>query len=301
MQNTFIGSLLLLGGIWVSLGSNKTKGTILLITLLLIVSISLVISLKTAPDVTEHLDGGAETVKGSTGAGKGNAETGKGSSGVGKEIQLVKQLPMPLEISQPVASGEKVEKLARTIDQPPNPPFIKVSGKASKTVNNVKLTDANNNILQSGINNDGTEFNYQCPDGTNIVGYDLNTEGSGQQNTSIFGGFGPVYCADGTVIGNSVGKPKSGTIGQKPQTNLSKFDFVDNKVLAFDNSMMGTVNDSSLEQCAFVCDYLKENCGGFTHSETDKKCGLAYIVDSNKLQQNSKGRTYMKVQQNKAS
>jgi len=292
MQNTFIGGLLLLGGIWVSLGNNKTKGIILLVTLLLIVSISLVVSLQTnldVLDVKEHLDGGA---------GKAGAGAGAGKAGAGDGIGAGNQLPMPLEVSQPLASGESP---ARTIDQPPNPPFIKVSGKASKTVNNVKFTDANKNILQSGINNDGTEFNYQCPEGTNIVGYDLNTEGSGQQNTSILGGFGPVYCADGTVIGNSVGKPKSGTIGQKPQTNLSKFTFVDNKVLAFDNSMMGTVNDSSLEQCAFVCDYLKENCGGFTYSETDKKCGLTYIVDNNKLQQNSKGRTYMKVQQNKAS
>ena len=282
MQNTFIGGLLLLGGIWVSLGNNKTKGTILLITLLLIVSISLVVSLQTNLDVKEHLEAGS-----GAGAAAGN--------------QLVQPLPLPLEISQPVPSGEKVSSQNRTIDQPPNPPFTNVSGKASKTVNSIKFTDANKNILQSGINNDGTEFNYQCPEGTNIVGYDLNTEGSGQQNTSILGGFGPVYCADGTIIGNSVGKPKSGTIGEKPQTNLSKFNFVDNKVLAFDNSMMGTVNDSSLEQCAFVCDYLKDNCGGFTYSETDKKCGLTYIVDSNKLQQNSKGRTYMKVQQNKAS
>jgi hypothetical protein len=276
MQNTLIGGLLLLGGIWVSIKNNRTKGSILLITLLLIVSISLVVSLKpnnsssvSVPPsiVMEHLENPPQP------------------------------LPMPLEVPKPQASSasnQKAQPENIELKKTPNPPFTLIQGSASNTINNIQFVDTNNNVLYSGSNMDGTKFRYQCPSGTNIVGYEINNEGSDAKNSSIFGGFGPVYCADGTVIGSSVGKPQSQRVGQVPTTSLSSYQFVDSKSLAFDGSMMGTINDTNVEQCASMCTMLKDKCGGFTYNNDDKKCGLAYLIDSNKLQPNSNGRTYMK-------
>ena len=228
-------------------------------------------------------------------------------------------MPMPLAVPQPQAAGQQMPpqaplavpqgvpaaapnainmadvKCRRILEQPPNPPFNKIVGKAANTVENVQFLDTNNNMVESGMSSQGTDFNFQCPDGTNIVGYDLNNQGKERPDTSIFGGLGPIYCADGTIIGSGVGKAKSSMVGQKPQTNLSKFTYVDSKVLPFDDSMMGTLNESSLDQCAFVCDFLKDSCGGFTYSTADKKCGLAYSVDKTRLQPGTSGRTYMKA------
>jgi len=279
MQNTLIGGLLLLGGVWVSIRNNRTKGSILLLTLLLIVSISLVVSLKpnnSSPRISitlEHLENPAPA----------------------------QPLPMPLEVAKPEsasASNKSSEPQNIELKQTPNPPFNLVQGSASNTINNIQFVDNNNNVLYSGSSVEGTKFSYQCPTGTNIVGYEINTEGSGEKNTSIFGGFGPVYCADGTVIGTSVGKPQSQRVGQAPRTALSTYQFVDNKSLAFDGSMLGTINDANVEQCAQMCTMFDKKCGGFTFNDDDKKCGLVYLVDNKKLQPNSKGRTYVRPELN---
>lgn len=280
MQNTLIGGLLLLGGIWVSIRNNRTKGSILLLTLLLIVSISLVVSLKPAEGsrisiTLEHLENPVPQ----------------------------RPLPMPLEVAKPQsasASNRSSEPQNIELKKTPNPPFNLVQGSASNTINNIQFVDNNDNVLYSGSNVEGTKFSYQCPTGTNIVGYEINTEGSGEKNTSIFGGFGPVYCADGTVIGSSVGKPESQRVGQAPRTALSNYQFVDNKTLAFDGSMLGTINDSNVEQCAQMCNMFDKRCGGFTFSNDDKKCGLVYLVDNKKLQPNSNGRTYVRPEVNQS-
>ena len=278
MQNTLIGGLLLLGGIWVSITNNRTKGSILLITLLLIVSISLVVSLKPndspriAITLEEHLENPARP-------------------------QQQQPLPMPLEVPKPQlasSSNKSSEPQIIELKKTPNPPFNLIQGSASNTINNIQFVDTNNNVFYSGSNEAGTKFSYQCPAGTNIVGYEINSEGSGEKNSSIFGGFGPVYCADGTVIGTSVGKPESQRVGKVPNTSLSNYQFVDSKSLAFDGSMLGSINDTTVKQCAGMCTMLDKKCGGFTYNNDDKKCGLVYIVDNNKLQPNSKGRTYVK-------
>ena len=343
MQNTLIGGLLLFGGIWVSLGNNKTRGTILLVTLLLIVSLSLVINLQPAQAtvVSEYFD----------------AQPQQQVPQQQQPMALPENLPMPLTVPQPqgvpqqqgvpqpqgvpqqqgvqqlmptqgvpqqqgvqqlmptqvvpmpqaaqqllptqVVQQQQVavadNKCRRVVEQAPNPSFNKILGKAAKTVENVQFIDTNNCILESGTSSQGVDFNFQCPDGMSIVGYDINDQGKERSDTSIFGGLGPVYCADGTIIGSGVGKVKSSTVGQKPQTNLSKFTYVDSKVLPFDNNMMGTLNESTLDQCASVCDFLKDSCGGFTYNTADKKCGLAYSVDKTRLQQGTSGRTYMKA------
>jgi hypothetical protein len=209
------------------------------------------------------------------------------------QMVLPQQMPMPLTV--PVPQQQPQLQQSTVLKQAPNPPFNKIVGKATNTIDNVLFYDNNNNIMESGTSNKGNEFNFQCPDGQNIAGYDFNNEGKDPVDTSIFGGIGPVYCVDGTIVGSSVGKASDATLGSKPQTNLSKFNYVDNKVLPFDNTMLGTVNESSPDQCAFVCDYLKDNCGGFTYSNSDKKCGLVYSVDKTKLVNGSNGRTYMKI------
>jgi len=297
MQNTLIGGLLLFGGILVSLGNNKMRGSICLMTLLLIVSLSIVISLQPCNN---------ETVS-------ENFETMVLPQQQQAQMVLPQQMPMPLTVPVPQPQQQQAPMIlpqqmsmpltvpvpqlqqATVLKQAPNPPFNKIVGKATNTIENVLFYDNNNNIMESGSSNKGNEFNFQCPDGQNIAGYDFNNEGKDPVDTSIFGGIGPVYCVDGTIVGSSVGKASDATSGSKPQTNLSKFNYVDNKVLPFDNTMLGTVNESSPDQCAFVCDYLKDNCGGFTYNNSDKKCGLVYSVDKTKLVNESNGRTYMKI------
>ena len=54
MKNILISSLLFFGGIYVSLGTNKSQGLILIITLLIIVSLSLLFNFTI--NQTEHFD-----------------------------------------------------------------------------------------------------------------------------------------------------------------------------------------------------------------------------------------------------
>ena len=297
MHNTLIGGLLLFGGILVSLGNNKMRGSICLMTLLLIVSLSIVISLQPSDNdtVSENFE---TTVLPQQQMVQQQAPQQQLVQQQAPMI-LPQQMPMPLTVPVPQAIGQQPQQQqapqATVLKQAPNPPFNKILGKATNTIENVLFYDNNNNIMESGSSTKGNEFNFQCPDGQNIAGYAYNNEGREPVDTSIFGGIGPVYCVDGTIIGSSVGKASNAKAGSQPQTNLSKFNYVDNKVLPFDNTMLGTVNESSPDQCAFVCDYLKDNCGGFTYSNTDKKCGLVYSVDKTKLVNGSNGRTYMKI------
>ena len=297
MQNTLIGGLLLFGGILVSLGNNKMRGSICLMTLLLIVSLSIVISLQ--PSNNDTVRENFETMILPQQQALQAPMVLPQQQALQAPMVLPQQLPMPLTVPVPQAIGQQQQQpqlqQATVLKQAPNPPFNKIVGKATNTIENVIFYDNNNNIMESGSSNKGNEFNFQCPDGQNIAGYDFNNEGKEPVDTSIFGGIGPVYCVDGTIVGSSVGKASDATSGSKPQTNLSKFNYVDNKVLPFDNTMLGTVNESSPDQCAFVCDYLKDNCGGFTFNNSDKKCGLVYSVDKTKLVNDSNGRTYMKI------
>jgi len=186
-------------------------------------------------------------------------------------------------------------KCRRILEQAPNPPFDKITGKAANTVESVQFIDNNQNMVESGVGTAGTDFNFQCPQGTNIVGYDYNSQGNERYDTSLFGGIGPAYCADGTIVGKGVGKVKTSRIGNAPDTILSKFAYVDAKTMPIDDSSMGYINGSDITNCASVCDYLKDNCGGFTYDNNNKKCGLLYNVDNAQLQANSNGRTYQKV------
>ena len=186
-------------------------------------------------------------------------------------------------------------KCRRILEQAPNPPFNRIVGKAANTVESVQFIDVNDNMVESGVGTGGKDFSFQCPQGTDIVGYDMNAQGTERPDTSIFGGIGPVYCADGTVIGKGVGKVKTSRIGKAPDTMLSKFTFIDSKTTPIDQTAMGYMNGTTLENCAAVCDYLKDNCGGFTFDDGKKQCGLLYAVDNAKLQKDSRGRTYGKT------
>ena len=185
-------------------------------------------------------------------------------------------------------------KCRRILEQAPNPPFVKIMGKAANTVESVQFIDNNQNMVESGVGTGGTDFSFQCPQGTDIVGYDMNAQGNERPDSSIFGGIGPVYCQDGTIIGKGVGKVKTSRIGVAPDTMLAKFTFVDSKTMPINNTGMGYMNGGTIEQCATVCDYLKDNCGGFTYDNAKKSCGLLYAVDTTKLQPNTDGRTYQK-------
>lgn len=207
--------------------------------------------------------------------------------------------PMPQPQPQPSKAAQGVGmadiKCRRILEQPPNPPFNTIAGRYANTIESIQFRDANNNMVESGMSQQGKEFSYQCPDGTNIVGYDINNQGKERPDTSIFGGFGPVYCADGTVVGTGLGKEKTQTIGQRPQTELSGYSLVDGNQLAFDDSLMGKINESNLEQCAYVCNFLKDSCGGFTYDNGNKTCGLAYSIDRAKIRPKTGGRTYQKL------
>ena len=208
MENTVIGGLLLFGGIIISLGYNKTQGTILLLSLLMIVSISLLTSLQTseASVSTENFE---------------NKELTMPTLNI-PDVPAVpvtqQELPMPLNIQIPTALGENMPTITK-ITEAPNPPFKKIVGRSDKTVESVKFYDMNNKVLESGSSSRGTEFSYQCPNDSNIVGYRFNNQGNERDDTSMLGGLGPVYCADGTILDNVVGKPQNNSLGEIPQTN----------------------------------------------------------------------------------
>jgi len=204
MENTVIGGLLLFGGIIISLGYNKTQGTILLLSLLMIVSISILTSL--APSETsvstEHFQEDLITVP---------------DINI-PEVQNVpnttnQALPMPLNVEVPKALGENLPTITN-ITEAPNPPFKKIVGKSDKTIESVKFYDMNNKVLESGTSSKGTEFSYQCPNNSNIVGYRFNNQGNERDDTSMLGGLGPVYCADGTILDNVVGKEQNSSLGE---------------------------------------------------------------------------------------
>lgn len=218
MQNIVIGGLLLCGGILVSLGNNKTQGTILLLTLLLIVSISILTSLQPSiqPSSTEYFEENLSMESDQ----KPEQPVQEPLPKQPVQEPLPKPLPLPLTVEPPKSSGseptEKVEnnKTGDVLKQPPNPPFNKIMGYADNTIESIKFYDTTNKILNSGTSQKGKEFSYECANGGNIVGYDYNSEGNARDDTSILGGLGPVYCADGSILDNVVGKQKNNTLGQ---------------------------------------------------------------------------------------
>ena len=218
MQNIVIGGLLLCGGILVSLGNNKTQGTILLLTLLLIVSISILTSLQPSiqSSSTEYFEDNVSME---------SDEKPKQPVQEPLPKQLVEEplpqpLPMPLTIEPPKSSGSELtenlenKKPEDVLKQPPNPPLNKIMGYADNTIESIKFYDIENKVLNSGTSQKGKEFSYECTNGGNIVGYDYNSEGNARDDTSILGGLGPVYCADGSILDNVVGKQKNNSLGQ---------------------------------------------------------------------------------------
>ena len=235
MQNTVIGGLLLFGGIMVSLGNNKARGTILLLTLLLIVSISILISLQPANSEisNEYFEGDPQMPVPNIVSPEQSSQQQQlpQSNSVSQDLSNAQQqLPMPLTVQTPTPLGSDPTKQSNEMTAPPNPPFNKILGRADNTIESVKFYDTNNNILQSGKSQLGKEFSYECPAGSNIVGYDFNNEGNERDDSSILGGLGPVYCADGTVLNNTVGKQKNASLGQVPKLNPTNMNPVDNKV-----------------------------------------------------------------------
>ena len=57
----------------------------------------------------------------------------------------------------------------------------------------------------------------------------------------------------------------------------------------------GAINETSLNQCASVCNFLKDSCGGFSYDNNNKTCGLASAIDRAKIVPQSGGRTYQKA------
>ena len=200
MENTVIGGLLLFGGIIISLGYNKTQGTILLLSLLMIVSISLLTSLQPSEASVSTENFQADVTMPTL-----NIPAVPDVPAVPMAKQ---ELPMPLNIEIPTALGENLPTITM-ITESPNPPFKKIVGRSDKTVESVKFYDMNNKVLESGTSSRGTEFSYQCPNNSNIVGYRFNNQGNERDDTSMLGGLGPVYCADGTILDNVVGKQQN--------------------------------------------------------------------------------------------
>lgn len=203
-------------------------------------------------------------------------------------------IAMPqLQSVQNISSADV--RCRRFLERPPNPPFNNIVGKyGTNTIENIQFKDANNNIVESGTSQKGTDFSYKCPDGTNIVGYSINNQGKERPDTSIFGGFGPVYCADGTVVGANYGKASAQVIGEQPKTELSNYNLVDTNLIPFNDTLMGQIRESDLNQCAYLCNYLNDSCGGFSYNTGNKTCGLAYSIDSSQIIPQSGGRTYQK-------
>lgn len=51
----------------------------------------------------------------------------------------------------------------------------------------------------------GDNFSIECPDKGHISAYNYNTDIKGL-GSSLYGGIGPFYCSDGTVINRNFGK-----------------------------------------------------------------------------------------------
>jgi hypothetical protein len=226
MENTVIGGLLLFGGIYVSLGNNKTQGTILLLTLLLIVSISILTSLQPSnqSNTNEYFEDTSknEPKKDESKKVQPKKDEPVESNPNNKPVtaSLQKPLPMPLTVETPKPSGSEAQAQGTNqLKQPPNPPLNKIIGYADNTIESIKFYDTNDNVSTSGTSEKGKPFNFQCANNGKIVGYDYNSQGNERDDSSILGGLGPVYCADGSILDTVVGKEKNNSLGKTSKSN----------------------------------------------------------------------------------
>lgn len=170
----------------------------------------------------------------------------------------------------------------------PESKITKISGKfTSNGIEKIEILDANNPTVYSGTNDIGTEFSYECPDNSYIIGYDY---GINKTNTgsSIFSGLGPIYCSDGTVIKKKIGKDTDTKVGIIPKTIYSQFDYQTNMIRTDDT--MGVFNNVSSENCATICSFV-DKCESFSFN--DNKCTI-YNNNNNKNLQKG-GKTYNKL------
>ena len=178
--------------------------------------------------------------------------------------------------------------------EPAIPPISKMNGKyTNNNVQNAKFEMADGKTLYSGWNSDGVDFQYSCPENQPIVAYDYNSERSGE-GTSIYGGIGPVYCRDGSVISTTFGKKSNATVGIKNKDSiLSQFSLVGNNMIInpVDKSL-GQINKISLNDCSTICNRF-DICGGFSYNNDNQQCVLETTVDKNRIVSGN-GRIYSK-------
>ena len=303
MKNLILSGLLLFGGIAISLRTYKTRGIILMITLLLIVSATVFTNLyhidfnnssknieeygDAAPDyekisltkqVAKELSNDAESDLKTLISGlkfqnsqKIKELSDKPNLDVAEKEELAKQKQKTtiidanlLIISDRVTEfeGSDAPSVCKyVLDVPPKPVFSKITGRFTegKYIDQIKFTDQNNTTSESGVSTAGSEFTFLCPNGSQIVAYDINSDPKDGQtkidSVSIFGGIGPVYCSDGSRIPKKYGKDTNQTIGSKAKTVLSPYDYA--LPVGYDEKLgtqvIGNIKDVDVETCARVC------------------------------------------------
>jgi hypothetical protein len=310
MKNLILSGLLLFGGIIISLRTYKTRGIILMFTLLLIVSATVYSNLyhidfhKSSQNIEEYGDAAPDykkvtltkevakaltnddaselkiKIKGlkSDNTDKMKVLTDKGTLDQTEKDELARlkaQTPIIdanlLVISDRVTEFEGSDALSKckyVLDAPPKPVFSKIAGRFTegKYIDQIRFTDQNDTTSESGVSTQGKEFTFVCPNGSQIVGYDINSDPKDGQtkidSVSIFGGIGPVYCSDGSRIPKKYGKDTNQTIGQKAKTPLSTYDYT--LPVGYDEKLgtqvIGSIRDVNVDTCAKVCTAMGLSC-----------------------------------------
>ena len=313
MKNLILSGLLLFGGIIISLRTYKTRGIILMLTLLLIVSATVYSNLyhidfhKSSQNIEEYgeaVSSAPDYKKISLTKQAAKELSNEVASDLktkisglkfvnAEEIKKITDTPSPdqqqkeelvrlkaqtpiidanlLVISERVTEFEGSDALSKckyVLDAPPKPVFNKISGRFTegKYIDQIKFTDQNDTTSESGVSTQGKEFTFVCPNGSQIVGYDINSDPKDGQtkidSVSIFGGIGPVYCSDGSRIPKKYGKDTNQTIGQKAKTVLSTYDYT--LPVGYDEKLgtqvIGSIRDVNVDTCAKVCTAMGLSC-----------------------------------------
>lgn len=330
MKNLILSGLLLFGGIIISLRTYKTRGIILMLTLLLIVSATVYSNLyhidfhKSLQNIEEYSESkSSEPDYKSVSLTKQVAKDlsndvasdlkikmiGLKGDNTDK-IKLITDKPSPDQIEQaqlkrlkeqtPIIDAnllvisERVTEFEGSdapsvckyvLDAPPKPPFNKITGRFTegKYIDQVKFTDHNNTTSESGVSTAGVDFTFECPNGSQILGYDMNADPKDGQtkidSVSIFGGIGPVYCTDGSRIPKKYGKETNQTIGQKPRTPFSTYDYA--LPVGYDDTLgtdvVGSVRNVSVDTCAKVCSVMDKRCGSTSFIGANNTSGNCFF------------------------
>jgi len=169
----------------------------------------------------------------------------------------------------------------------PESKITKISGKfTSNGIEKIEIIDANNPPVFSGTNDNGTDFSYECPDNSYIIGYDYGIN-KNNPGSSIFSGLGPIYCSDGTIIKKKVGKESDTKLGKTVDNIYNKFDYQSNMIRTDAN--MGVFDNVSSENCATICSIV-DKCESFSFNEN--KCTIYNNNNINNLKKG--GKTYNK-------